>query len=90
LCDQPSTRRHGTYRRRLADLPWQGRTVELHLRVSRFRCTTTSCPRRIFAERLPAAAPPRKRRTARLGDVQRGIALAPGATHEKGGQALTI
>jgi transposase len=29
LCDQPSTRRHSTYCRRLADLPWQGRTVVL-------------------------------------------------------------
>src|SRR3954462_6860665 len=78
LCDQPYPRHHSTSRRRLADLPWQGRTVELHLRVSRFRCMTPSCPRRIFAERLPAAAPPGKRRTTRLGDVQRGIALAQG------------
>jgi transposase len=85
VCDQPSTRRHSTYRRRLADLPWQGRTVELHLQVGRFRCTTASCPRRIFAERLPAAAPSRKRRTARLGDVQRGIALAQGG---EGGSRL--
>jgi transposase len=86
VCDQPSTRPHSTYRRRLADLPWQGRTVELHLRVSRFRCMTPSCPRRIFAERLPAAAPPGKRRTTRLGDVQRGIALAQGG---EGGSRLT-
>jgi transposase len=86
LCDQPSTRRHSTYRRRLADLPWQGRTVELHLRLSRFRCVTTSCPHRIFAERLPAAASPRKRRTARLGEVQRGIALAQGG---EGGSRLS-
>lgn len=78
LCDQPSTRRHSSYRRRLADLPWQGRTVELHLRVGRFRCTTVSCPRRIFAERLPAAAPSGQRCTARLSTIQRGIALALG------------
>jgi transposase len=85
LCDQPSTRHHSTYRRRLADLPWQGRTVELHLRVSRFRCMTASCPRRIFAERLPAAASPGKRRTTRLGEAQRGIALAQGG---EGGSRL--
>src|SRR5512135_2026497 len=78
LCDQPSTRRHSSYRRRWADLPWQGRTVELHLRVGRFRCTTVSCPRRIFAERLPAAAPSGQRCTARLSTIQRGIALALG------------
>ena len=78
LCDQPSTRPHSTYRRRLADLPWQGRTVELHLRVGRFRCATASCPRRIFAEPVLAAAAPRKRRTIRLAEIQRGIALARG------------
>jgi transposase len=86
VCDKPSGQRHSTYRRHLADLPWQGRTVELHLRVSRFRCTTASCPRRIFAERLPAAAPPGQRRTMRLADAQRRIALAPGG---KSGARLT-
>jgi transposase len=39
LCDQPSTRPHSTYRRRLADLPWQGRTVERH----RHTCFTLEC-----------------------------------------------
>jgi transposase len=78
VCDQPSTRRHSTYRRRLADLPWQGRTVELHLKLGRFRCATASCPRRIFAERLPTAAAPWKRRTIRLTEIQRGLALAQG------------
>jgi transposase len=86
LCNQPSARRHSTYCRRLADLPWQGRTVELHLRVSRFRCATASCPRRIFAEPVPAAAAPRKRRTIRLAEIQRGIALARGG---EGGCRLT-
>ena len=85
LCDQPSNRRHSTYCRRLADLPWQGRTVELHLRIGRFRCMTAFCPRRIFAERLPGAALSGTRRTARLGDVQRGIALAQGG---EGGSRL--
>src|SRR3954468_1041199 len=78
VCDQLSTRRHSTYRRRLADLPWQGRTVELHLKLGRFRCATASCPRRIFAEPPPAAAAPWKRRTIRLAEIQRGLALAQG------------
>ena len=46
---------------------------------------TASCPRRIFAERLPGAVLSGKRRTARLGDVQRGIALAQGG---EGGSRL--
>jgi len=85
VCRQPSARRHSTYLRRLADLPWQGRTVELHLRVGRFRCATASWPRQIFAERLPTTAAPRQRRTARLGEIQRGIALALGG---EGGSRL--
>jgi transposase len=48
------------------------------LQIRRFRCSHVDCPRRIFAERLPAAAPCRKRRTARLADLQRDIALALG------------
>src|SRR5512142_3258032 len=78
LCDQPSTRRHSTYSRRLADLPWQGRTVELHLRVRRFRCANLTCPRRLFAERLPAVTVPKARRTTRLRDLQQEIGLALG------------
>src|SRR3954447_20682442 len=78
LCDQPSSRRHSTYRRRLADLPWQGRTVELHLRIRRFRCTNTTCPRRLFAERLPEVTVPKARRTIRLRTLQQEIGLALG------------
>jgi transposase len=58
LCDQPSARLHSHYRLRLADLPWQGRTVELRVRVRRFRCATITCPRRIFAEQFSAVAVP--------------------------------
>jgi transposase len=72
LCDQPSSRPHSTYRRRLADLPWQGRTVELHLRIRRFRCANIACPRRLFAERLPEVTVPKARRTIRLRDLQQG------------------
>jgi transposase len=52
LCDQPSAWLHSQYSRRLADLPWQGRSVELLVRVRRFRCATITCSRRIFAEQL--------------------------------------
>jgi transposase len=78
ICATPSGRLHGRYIRHVADLPLMGRVVSLSLQIRRFRCPQSGCPRRIFAERLPTAAPFRKRRTARLADVQRSLALATG------------
>jgi transposase len=77
LCRQPSVRLHSSYARRLADLPWQGRIVELQVRVRRFRCATADCRRRIFAERL-ALTRPKARRTLRLREIQQQIGLALG------------
>ena len=65
-CDHLTGRVHSHYVRRLADFPWQGRRVELRVRVRRFR-RGEGCSRRIFAERLPEVAQPWARRTARLG-----------------------
>jgi transposase len=76
LCGNVSERVHSHYNRTLADLPWQGRAVSIQVRARRFRCTYVGCPRRIFTERLPAVAPPRARRTARLGSIQRQIGFA--------------
>ncbi|MBP2297070.1 transposase [Azospirillum rugosum] len=78
LCHRPSVRVHSRYTRQLGDLPWQGRVGELHLQVRRFRCATAGCPRRIFAECLPAVAAPRVRRTRRLAEAQRANALSAG------------
>ena len=78
LCGRPSRRVHSRYDRRLGDLPWQGRVGELRLQVRRFRCPTTDCPRRVFAERLPTITAPRVRRTRRLAEAQRTIALSAG------------
>jgi transposase len=77
-CHCRSRRVHSRYVRRLGDLPWQGRVCRFELRVRRFRCPAPECPRRIFAERLPAVALPRVRRTVRLADAQRRIALSAG------------
>ena len=41
-------------------------------------CSGQGCTRRVFTERLPAAAGPYTRRTARLGSLQREIGLALG------------
>ncbi len=77
-CGHPSSRRHSSYPRRLADLPWQGRRVQVEVQVRRLRCGRPGCEHRIFAERLPAAAGPHVQRTARLGSLQHHIGLALG------------
>lgn len=64
--------------RRLTDLPWQGRIVEIRLHARRFRCADPQCPRRIFTERLPETVQPKARRTVRLGESQLAIGFAVG------------
>ncbi len=77
-CGRLSHRVHSTYERRLQDLPWQGRAVELRVRARRFRCPAAACARQTFAEPLPGTALRRAKRTCRLGDLQRHIGLAAG------------
>jgi transposase len=77
-CACPSARRHSAYQRHLADLPWQGRLVELRVQVRRLRCANAACPRVIFAEPLPGVARPKARRTARLREAQTSVGLALG------------
>ncbi len=63
LCHRSSRRIHSRYRRRVTDLPCSGRPVILLVQARRFFCTTPGCPRRIFAERLPALVAPGARRS---------------------------
>lgn len=77
-CSRQTRRVHSHYVRRLADLPWQGRVVEIQLHARRFRCANSQCSRRIFTERLPAAVRPKARRTSRLGESQLAIGFAVG------------
>lgn len=63
LCNQVSGRVYSTYLRRLADLPWQGKRVHLHVSARQFRCSVITCRRVIFTERLPEIARPKARRT---------------------------
>jgi len=78
LCGHQSERVHSRYARKLADLPWHGKIVRLHVNVRRFFCGNTDCPRQIFAERLPALAPPHARTTARLSQAHCRIGFAVG------------
>lgn len=78
ICSQPTQRIQSRYKRTLADLSWANMRVLLHLQVRRFICSTTSCPRTIFTERLPALAAPYARRTNRLHDQVLALANALG------------
>ncbi|MGY8681868.1 ISL3 family transposase [Bradyrhizobium sp. UFLA05-153] len=77
-CGRQTRRVHSHYVRRLADLPWQGRAVEIRLHARRFRCANSQCSRRIFTERLPETVRPKARRTCRLGKSQLAIGFAVG------------
>jgi hypothetical protein len=68
-CLQCRVSYHSHYVRRMRDLPWQGRRVEIHLNTRRFWCRNKECGRKIFAEQLPAVATPNARETARLCEI---------------------
>ncbi|MFG2919765.1 ISL3 family transposase, partial [Kitasatospora sp. NPDC048298] len=51
-CGAGSARVHDRYRRRIADLAVGGRAATIALSVRRFRCQTSGCPRRTFAEQV--------------------------------------
>jgi transposase len=77
-CGYASERVHSVYQRCLCDLPWQGRVVQVHVRVRRFRCMNPCCCRCTFAEPLIGIAGRWARRTDRLAETQRSVALATG------------
>ncbi len=76
LCGQASQHIRSSYTRHVADVPYAGRQVQLILRVRKFRCDTTDCPRRIFAERLTPFIEPWARMTTRLSQTIEAIGLA--------------
>src|SRR5579884_1953525 len=73
-CQNLSSRVHSYYSRSPADLPSSGRTVQLALRVRRFRCRNPECPQQTFAERL-SALPVSARQTCRLGTILESLAV---------------
>jgi transposase len=68
-CHRPSTRVHSYYTRTVADLPWHGVAVQLHLRTRRFRCKNSLCTKRIFCERLPRVVAYYARKTMRMNEA---------------------
>jgi transposase len=65
-CGCACDRVHSHYRRTLADLPWQGNTVQIHLAVRKFFCDNLGYSRRIFTEPVPTVARRYARKTTRL------------------------
>ena len=78
VCGHPSDRVHSRYMRVLGDLPWQGRTVVIHVAARRLRCVARPCSRVVFAERLPGIARSHARRTDRLAVLHRHLGLVLG------------
>ena len=69
---------HSLYQRTVADLPWAGVPVTLHLHVRRFLCRHPACPRVTFSEPLPEVVAPSARRSVRLANEQRLLGLQVG------------
>jgi transposase len=68
-CHRSSARVHSYYTRTVADLPWHGVAVQLHLRTRRFHCKNSLCTKRIFCERLPRVVSHYARKTVRMNEA---------------------
>ncbi len=77
-CRSSAGRKHGHCVRTPADLPWQGRSVHLRLRLRRFRCANLACPRRTFSESVDDVAVARSRRSERLRVLERHLGFTLG------------
>ncbi|MFE6274520.1 ISL3 family transposase [Streptomyces goshikiensis] len=75
-CGRWSARVHGSYLRFPRDLPTAGQRVVLSLKVRRFSCAETACPRRTFAEQVPGLTRRYGRRTERLRSALASVGLA--------------
>jgi len=78
LCGHASRSGHSTYCRCLQDFPWQGVSVQLWVTAGRFRCRNSSCPRKIFCERLPQVARVYARQTDRASEIVRLVGYVAG------------
>lgn len=77
-CHQVSCRVHSHYHRTVADLPWQGVSVQLQLLTHRWFCSNQTCSQKIFCERLPKVAAVYGRQTIRLNEALRLTGLILG------------
>ncbi|MEV0372502.1 ISL3 family transposase [Streptomyces sp. NPDC050636] len=75
-CGAWSPHVHGSYLRFPADVPSAGRSVVLQIRVRRFTCQNTVCPRRTFVEQIPGLTRRYGQRTERLRSTLAAVGLA--------------
>jgi transposase len=80
-CAGVSPHVHSWYERLPRDLPSCGLAVRLCLQVRRFFCRNSTCPRKVFCERLPQLLPVYARRTARLAKTLMLLAFALGGEY---------
>src|SRR5205814_10610359 len=78
-CGSPSEHVHCQYQRTVHDVPCGGRRVVLRLKVRRFFCRVPTCPRKVFAERLPDLVQAYARVSHRLLEELKAIGLAASA-----------
>jgi transposase len=78
LCQQPASRVHSHSTRTLQDLSLAGKAVRLLVQVRRFFWETTTCARKIFAERLPELTAVSARRTPRCPQTLAEVGFALG------------
>jgi zinc-finger of transposase IS204/IS1001/IS1096/IS1165 len=77
-CGMASTSRHSWHDRQLQDLPAEGVSVTLKLRLGRWGCRNEQGERQTFVEHLPTMAEPFAHRTGRLLELVRLFAHASG------------
>lgn len=77
-CGTSSERIHSYYTRTPRDLPVATSAVRLVLQVRRFRCLQPVCPRKTFAERIPALVPTAAQRTTRMTQSLARVGVALG------------
>jgi len=77
ICQTMAKRVHSHYTRTLHDVPCGMKALRLVVQVRRFFCDQETCPRQIFAERLPALTQVKARATTRFvrGLAEVGFAL---------------
>ncbi|WP_406011732.1 ISL3 family transposase [Streptomyces sp. NBC_00984] len=77
-CGTVSKRVHSGYERKMSDTAISNQQTILHLRVRRFFCGSSDCPKKTFAEQIPGLTFRHGRCTTLLRTIREVIALALG------------
>ena len=77
-CGNISKHRHSKYQRKVSDLSWGEFSITLLLNSNKFFCKNETCPQKIFCERLGAAVKKYARKTRKMLERLKDIALSVG------------